>query len=277
MVSNLSILFMAVAGIISIALPVVLFLFWRRKHRLRIVPALIGAAAFIIFAMVLEQLMHLAVLRPDADGTIALLSDNPALYVLYGIFAAGIFEETARFIAFKLLKKKHDGAGTALSYGIGHGGIEAVIVLGLTSVNNIALSAMINSGSAELPSFAGGTAETMAVLVETSPFLFLVGALERVFAVSIHVSLSVFVWFAAMRKSKFWLYPVAITLHATANLSAALMHTGVLDSILLVEVLVGITSLLIALLAVYLYRKLGRNDEGAPISKELLEITSNSA
>jgi uncharacterized membrane protein YhfC len=268
MVSLLSIIFMAVAGLISVALPVGLFLFWRKKYGLKLIPALVGTAAFIVFAMVLEQLLHFVVLRPEADGTVALISSNPALFVLYVIFAAGIFEETARFVSFKLLNKKFRDFGAALSYGIGHGGIEAVLLLGVASISNIAFSVMINSGSLEALASAGVTAETTAALVETSPYMFLVGGLERVFAVTIHISLSVLVWYAASRKDKIWLYPAAILLHAAANFPAALMQAGVIDSILLVEILTGVSALSIALLTVCAYRKL-RGDEVKHHSKTL--------
>lgn len=43
---------------------------------------------------------------------------------------AGIFEETARWIGYKLLKKKGDSFGASLTLGAGHGGIEAIIIGG---------------------------------------------------------------------------------------------------------------------------------------------------
>jgi uncharacterized membrane protein YhfC len=115
---------------------------------------------------------------------------------------------------------------------------------------------------------AGVTAETTAALVETSPYMFLVGGLERVFAVTIHISLSVLVWYAASRKDKVWLYPAAVLLHAAANFPAALMQAGVIDSILLVEILTGVSALGIALLTICAYRKFG-GDEVKHYSKTL--------
>ena len=80
--------------------------------------------------------MHRIVLQPQADGTIALQTENPWLYVLYGIAAAAIFEETARWVIFYWLQKKRpltfrDG----VAYGLGHGGIEALFV-GIVSLLN---------------------------------------------------------------------------------------------------------------------------------------------
>ena len=54
------------------------------------------------------------------------------LYALYGGLAAGLFEETGRLLAFRFILKPHTARITALSYGIGHGGIEAFWVMGLS-------------------------------------------------------------------------------------------------------------------------------------------------
>jgi uncharacterized membrane protein YhfC len=48
------------------------------------------------------------------------------LYAVLGALLAGLFEETGRFIAFKFLLKKRTDRKTAISYGIGHGGFEAI-------------------------------------------------------------------------------------------------------------------------------------------------------
>jgi len=95
----LSIIFMAVSAVVSIGVPIVLFLFFHRKFNAKVLPMLIGIAAFTIFALVLESLIHRIVLTKFA------LRETPALYILYGIFMAGIFEETARFLGFNILKE----------------------------------------------------------------------------------------------------------------------------------------------------------------------------
>jgi uncharacterized membrane protein YhfC len=48
---------------------------------------MVGTAAFVVFALGLEQLAHLLVLKPAPDGSIALMN-QPFLYVLYVIFTA---------------------------------------------------------------------------------------------------------------------------------------------------------------------------------------------
>jgi uncharacterized membrane protein YhfC len=250
MVPSLSIAFMAVSGLISFGLPVALFLVWRRRYGLKVLPALVGAAAFILFAMVLEGITHQIILRPRADGYIALAADSPALYVLYAVLAAGVFEETARFLSFRLLKKGYGGLGTGLSYGIGHGGIEAVLLTGLASLNNIVVSAMVNSGNTAALGNDPAVLNGIAALAATEPTLFLVAGLERVLAISVHISLSMLVWCAVTVKGKLWLYPAAIILHVAANLAAALYQVGAIKSTYSAE---GVTLVCAALIAAAAY------------------------
>ena len=256
MVPSMSIFFMAVSAAISIGLPIVLFLFLRKKYGLKIVPCLVGCAAFIVFALVLEQLLHMAVLRPASDGNIALRETNPLLYCLYGIFAAGIFEETARLLSFNILKKKYGDFATGLSYGIGHGGIESIILAGVSLLSSIVFSIMINSGNTAIADGSPAIQKQFESLIGSESILFLFSGIERILAISVHISLSIIVWHAVMRKGKLWLYPVAISLHALVNLSAVLYQVGIITSVAIVEALVAACAIIVAFVAFTVTKKL---------------------
>ncbi len=256
MVSALSMVFMGVSAAISFGVPVALFFVWRKKHNLEVIPLLVGMAGFIVFALILESILHSIVLHPNADGTIDLMQ-KPLLYCLYAAFAAGIFEETARFICFHLLKKKYSGFGTGLAYGIGHGGIEAILLCGLTMISNLVLCVSIIAGgsNAELLLSQPAVASAIDSIAAAPAPLFLVGGLERIFAITLHISLSVLVWMAVNKTGKMWFFPLAILLHALLDIPAAMLQCGILNSIPLVEVLVGILAVLSALITYFLYRK----------------------
>jgi uncharacterized membrane protein YhfC len=245
--------FMAVTLLLSLLLPAFLFLFWRKRHNLKLGPALVGAAAFFVFALVLEQALHLIVLKPGADGSVALAQDSPLLFVLYGVFAAGVFEETARLISFILLKRRYGGVGAALSYGIGHGGIEAIGLVGLSMISNLALCLVINSGNTAALGPLPQVAEAVDTLVNTEPVLFLAGGIERIAAMAVHISLSVLVWLA-VSKRKLWLFPAAIVLHALVDLPAMLSKIGVINSIAAVEVIVFVLAAALVAAAVRITR-----------------------
>ena len=102
--------------ILSIVLPIVLFILVKIKLKANLTSFVIGCATFIIFALMLEPILHSVVLT--ATGT--LLTDNIILYGLYGGLAAALFEETGRLVAMKFFMKDSLNKPNALMYGIGH-------------------------------------------------------------------------------------------------------------------------------------------------------------
>jgi uncharacterized membrane protein YhfC len=139
-------------------------------------------------------------------------------FLITACFTAGLFEEPARFIAFSIMRKKRtypDG----LSYGIGHGGIEAIILIGITYINNIVISLMMNSGS--IGALGGMIPQaSLNALANTPSYMFLIGGIERIFAITLHIALSLFV-LRGFQVNKRWLYLVgSILLHGFANLAA---------------------------------------------------------
>ena len=250
-VSSLSMLCMGISAIVSFALPVVLFLMFKKQYDADGKAFWTGAAVFILFALVLERFLHQLVLGSAAGETI---QNSVWLYAIYGGLAAGIFEETGRFLAMRhVLKTEQSNDGNALMYGAGHGGAEAALLLGLTMISNLALSVMINTGSLgsilkSVPAEAFDQAQTqLRALVETQPTDFFLGMAERLLAVTFHLALSVLVWFAATKKGSMWFYPLAILLHALLDAAAVIVSKHA--SSLLTEGVIALITLLTVLLA----------------------------
>lgn len=254
----LSILGMSVSALLAIGVPIGLLFYFRKRFKAKVVPALVGAAAFVVFALVLERIMHQLVLQPGADGS-TWMSAYPVWYMLYGSLAAGVFEETGRFLSFKLLKRRYGGIGTGLNYGVGHGGIEAILLGGLAMINAVVMSVFANSGNiAQLTSGPNGALVTaqLQAIAATAPAMFLLPGFERMFALTIHISLSVIVFYSVYENRRLWLYPAAILLHAMIDAPAALAQVGVLTNTLALEGMVLGCAVVLALIAVYTHRKL---------------------
>ncbi len=227
---------MAVAAVLGIIIPAVLYIYLRKEKHAEHLSFWIGGAVFVVFAMVLERAVLFGVSRLSGWADI---QGNLILYAVIGGLFAGVFEETGRFTAFAtVLKKKRGRDETALMYGAGHGGTEAVLILSLTMVNNLVLCLMANSGNTASLS-AGGADVTLILqqLATISPWMFLVGAAERVSAVALHISLSVLVWFAVKNKRRRLLYPAAVLIHAGVNAVAVLL-AGTGMHVLFVELIV---------------------------------------
>lgn len=207
---------------------------------------LVGAVTFILFAMVLESILHNLVLR---SGIGPALQGNIWLYGLYGGLAAGVFEETGRFLAFRYVLKNRRDRVTALSYGIGHGGIEAFLLAGLTMAGNLALGIAYTNGAA-LPEEIVPSIES---LLTTPPVTFLWAGVERLSAMTLHMALSVLVY-AAVRTKKWRLFPAAVLLHLAVDFAAVISNAFL--PMAATEGLVLLFSVLAAVWAAQIYKKL---------------------
>lgn len=219
-VATTSVAYMGITLGIVIALPLGLFFyFWKRKGA-DVVPFFVGCAVFLVFAMLLESVVHRLVLGLLVGQRI---QDNNVFYAVYGGLMAGIFEESGRFLAFSTVLKRYRGKDVnALMYGAGHGCFEALAIVGTAMVNNLIYAMMLNHGTAELllnglpDAMRTQMQEVFTALVETPSYEFLLSGVERILAVVIQLSLSVLVWFAVKRGKK-RLFLFAIILHTSVD------------------------------------------------------------
>ena len=148
MVSAGSITVLALCAVVGVAAPVALAWAVVKKYNVRLRTVLIGAGVFVLFALVLETIVHQIVLKGPHGAAIM---GNVWFYALYGGMAAALFEETGRFLAMKfLLRREPTGPETALGYGAGHGGVEMLLIYGLAMISNIAIAILINTGNSGL-------------------------------------------------------------------------------------------------------------------------------
>ena len=141
-VSSASITGMVVSLILCVAAPVALCVLLKRKTGAKLSDMLLGAVTFVIFAMFLEQMLHLAMSAVFGEK----LTGNLWLSALYGGAAAAVFEEFGRLVAMKYFLGSQLEKENALMYGVGHGGVEALFVGGLTCVSNLATVSMVLAG-----------------------------------------------------------------------------------------------------------------------------------
>ena len=249
---------MVVNALLGVAVPV--FLCWCavKKHHANLSTILIGAGVFVVFALVLESMVHQIVLKGERGAAI---QGNILYYALYGGLMAGLFEETGRFLAMKfLLKKEPLDAKAGVAYGLGHGGAEMALLFGLSMISTFSMAVMINAGQTDLLS-SGVPAEAQDQLAaqldqirDASAGTYLIGLWERFSALILQVSLSILVWAAARRGGKwFWLFPAAILLHALVDGIAVIIskQTGMVA----VELIVMAMAVALAALAWLVARK----------------------
>ena len=239
------ILVLVTAGVLGVML-----LLRRRGGRWR--DFFLGAGTFFLFAMVREQLLHQVVLRSPIGPV---LQGNVWLTALYGGLAAGLFEETGRFCAFKLVLRGQRERITALSYGIGHGGGEAFLLLGMTYINNLILMFTLSNGGVLPPALDSAVRGLAAVPVTA----YLWALFERIPAVAFHMSASVLVFAAAKQPGKLWLLPAAILLHALLDFTAIVCNAYLPLPVL--ELLITVFALAVVWLGYRVYNNLQKNQE----------------
>ena len=92
----------------------------KKKYQINLAVLGLGAVAFFVSSQILEKLVHILVLHPQKDGSIALLQDQPLLYIIYGLAMAAFFEETARLVFFQMVGEKEKfGKGRCLGLWLG--------------------------------------------------------------------------------------------------------------------------------------------------------------
>lgn len=205
--------------------PIVLMVMWRLKTQAKWKSALVGAIAFVLFALVLENIFQLL-----AITLMGIDINNPSLLfiALFGGLCAGVFEEVGRYLAMKLVIKKDLDKKNAIMYGIGHGGIESILIIGMAYISNIALILMINSGQIEALMAGMSEIETAALIaqvegmVNTPSTLYLLAIVERAGAVIMHLVMSYGVYKAVKENKIVYLF-LMILLHAVMDAGMVLL------------------------------------------------------
>ncbi len=230
---------MGILSAMNIAIfgPVFLLVIWKLRKKCKLAPAFAGALTFINAALILESIPKYF-LFSGTNPVSSFILNHAAAFTLTGALLAGVFEECGRYITFRYVLANHTAKETAVTFGIGHGGIECILITGISMIPNLAYAFLINEGSMatimqELPAADAAALQMVVDSLTSADFMtFAWGIWERVFALILHISLSVLVFAAVKMKSRFhFLFPLAILLHTLADIPAGLYQTGILPLI----------------------------------------------
>ena len=165
----------------------------------------LGAAGFFI-SQIVVRLPLLNILSGMASFQ-SFAREHYFLYALLLAFTAGLFELAGRFAAAKFLGKNRTFR-RSLAAGLGHGGIESIVLVGLTYINNLVYLFLIQSGAfdamiAQTEAMSVDSAQLIAVrdtLLQVSAPLFLAAGVERVLTMVSHAAMSVIVCYGVAVK-----------------------------------------------------------------------------
>ena len=111
----------------------------------KITPFFVGCMMYFITVVFIENSIN-TLLYVGIPGFSDAMEKIPVLYILYGCLTAGIFEEVGRFAAFRMMGSKAKTANSALMFGSGFGGAEALVVVGISMLSNITTAYLVNWG-----------------------------------------------------------------------------------------------------------------------------------
>ena len=261
-------------GLLAITIPVVLIVAWKMYTKRSLVPFWVGVMVFIAFSRMLEMIPHSLFLLSSNPVSKA-INGNVVLYVIYAATVAALFEETGRYLAFRFVLTKHPNKETAVTYGIGLGGIECILVLGVTYIQYYAYGQLINNGSMDkmLSAYKDSSQSVDALnqlitnIKGVTQMTCYMADLERISAMMVQVALSILVFQAVYVAGKKYMYWVAVALHFLMDVPAALYQKGVLK-LLPTEIILFVYAALVLALGVKIYQGLKTGGTPADVQKK---------
>ena len=254
---------LVISIILMTAIPIVIFIYWRVKHKekTKISWLIAGAVGFFVSARVLELGIHYFCIIAD-NPVSRFVNGHTAAYVIYGIAMAGVFEECGRFIVMKYIMKKNRTRENAIMYGIGHGGIEIIAVLLPGMISSLVIAVMLSSGDmttalSNLGITEDNAAAALASVQAVAAFdygMMAANVIERVLAMLLHIGLTVIVYYGITQAKKSCL-PAAIGLHMLMDLFPALYQRNVV-SLWSVEVWAAFVAVAVVVIAMKFYRQM---------------------
>ncbi len=188
---------------------------WLRRQT-RVGYALAGAGALVFVA---SQVVHLPLnwaighVLPNERGLLWVTA------LVLGL-SAGLCEEVSRYVAIRWVTKRVRDTEHALMLGMGHGGVEALIVGALASLALFNLLVLENQGDAVLAGLtpeeqlaATASIEQIRALPAATPLL---GALERLMVLPFHLAATLIVTWSVARSRPVGL-ALAIGFHAALD------------------------------------------------------------
>lgn len=231
MVSGTSILFMVITLVISLILPVALLIIYAvaNKGRGTVSAWFLGAAGFFVMQVIIRlPILNILSILP---GFQSFVENNYVVYALLLGFTAGLFEVVGRLVVAKIMSKNLTFE-RSIAAGLGHGGIEAIVLIGMTYINNLAYTAMINGGTYDLiieQSAAMGVDVSSLyaakdALISTPAYMFGLAGYERILTMICHVAMTLLVCYFVAKKQTLKGVLISLVLHTVLDSASGLIN-----------------------------------------------------
>lgn len=214
----------AAASVLNVVFPIIVAIAVQRRLRQRFVYVLYGALIFAAFQL-FTRVPAVFVLQAALQQQLQQSRELQIVWLVGLSLTAALFEEIGRWVGYRFLMRKEEKTwDKGVLYGVGHGGIEAMLLVGtlgfLTVINLTALS-MTNLDALPLtPEQRTLAAQQIAGVNALPPWLPLVSTYERVWSMAVHVGASILVLQCFRGGGAKWLV-AAMAYHFATNLFGA--------------------------------------------------------
>ena len=207
--------------LVMVGLPVFLAFFVTRYFKVSWWVVLTGILTFLAS----QAIRYPAVLGINAlfnNGTLPVPSGTwvPIINGVIGGLLAGICEESARWVGFKLLNKKAERFGSSFGLGVGHGGMESILLAVLGTGATLFTVLFYNAGGQIAKGVSTNEVQYMLYQIDlfwaTPWYNGLLPGVERIIALSLQIVLSTMVWRAVVDRSFTWFF-LALIYHAVVD------------------------------------------------------------
>jgi uncharacterized membrane protein YhfC len=208
---------LALATLAAALGPVAVALWWSRRSGAPLSVWAKGALVFFVSQCVLRLPWQIPLgvwLNPRIKESAAL----GYAWIAASALTAGLFEEVGRWAGYRWLVKRERTFRVGVMFGLGHGGIEAMLLVGISLAVSLVLYVLLASGHA--PTLPADAQEKLVKAMTALRATDLAASVaERVMAMTLHVALSLLVLQCFARRSKGWL-AAAIAFHFAVDFTS---------------------------------------------------------
>lgn len=232
MVSTVSVIGMVVSFTLCFIVPIAVCIGYsiRNKEKKVWYACLLGAAGFFVP----QAIIRLPVLQllSQKEAVLLFSQNHTFLYFFLLAFTAALFELAGRYAAAVCMKKDLSYE-KGIAAGLAHGGMEAVILIGFSYINNIIYAVLINTGHFDLlyrnipdESVIALLDQIKTAMIETPAYLFYLASLERFLTIICHTAFSLAVCYFVWKGKPLIGAVICLVLHTILDFAGPLLMTG---------------------------------------------------
>lgn len=256
MIQTSSIIYIIISCLICFGFPIICSILLNRGRNGLMGAFIAGGLSFYLTQMLIRiPLLQLAMPKLDWYQT---LSTNAAAGQAFGLalflgLTAALFETAGRSLTMNFLIKKRLSYKAGLMHGLGHGGIEAILLVGINYLFFTVYAILRNQGINEplLWAIPSEQQDLMkSILLDTPSSTFLLAGIERGLTMLFHMAMSLLITVGIIKRQQLKYTAAVIMLHTLLDFGAVMLSSKVAN-IWIIELLVVFAALISVAIIVF--------------------------